>query len=284
MKASAVHEVILVPQQFATIQAAIDAVVGPATIVVGPGVYPESISVLDKETLIIQSARLSRRGVTIRGFEGSAVIHAVRSQLHLSGICIRSDFRLRGLLVDDGQINLQECIVAGNRSAGFPNAGAGMLCRRSKVHLQKSAIIGNAVGSTPGATSAGGGLYLEDCVAEIAGTTIQANVVYGSSQARGGGVAFVGSKVRLWRGRVTDNALYADDCAGGGIYLENSRGCQVGGSVVTGNDCQLGRGGGIFVAGSESDISVHRNSFVRQNHPTDIEFEPENVVPNTRSA
>jgi hypothetical protein len=274
VKAVAVHEVILVPQQFATIQAAINAVVGPTTVVVEPGVYSESISVLEKEMVVIQSARLSRRGVTIRGADGLAVIHAVRSQLHLSGICIRSDSRLRGLLVDDGQINLQECVVAGNRIAGSPNAGAGMLCRRSKVHLQKSAIIGNAVGSTPGATSAGGGLYLEECVAEIAGTTVQANVVYGSGHARGGGVAFVGSKVRIWRCRVTDNALYADHCAGGGIYLENSRGCELGGSVVTGNDCQRGRGGGIFVAGCESDISVHRNSFVRQNHPTDIEFEP----------
>ncbi|HZE12535.1 MAG TPA: right-handed parallel beta-helix repeat-containing protein [Chthoniobacterales bacterium] len=279
MKAIAVHEVILVPQQFATIQAAVDAVAGPATIVVEPGVYSESISVVEKKTLIIQSARLSRRGVTIRGFEGLAVIHAVRSQLHLSGLCIRSDSRLRGLLVDDGQINLQECVVAGNRIDGSPNAGAGMLCRRSNVRLQKSAIIGNAIGSASGTTSAGGGLYLEDCVAEIAGTTIQANVVYGSGQARGGGVALVGSKVRMWRSRVTDNALYADHCAGGGIYLENSGGCQLGGSVVAGNDCQLGRGGGIFVAGCESDISVHRNSFVRQNHPTDIDFESENAGP-----
>lgn len=280
MNAASVHEVFLVPQQFATIQAAIDAAVAPTTVVVAPGVYPESIAVLEKQSLVIQSAGLSRRGVTITGSNGLAVIHAVGTELHLSGICIRSDSRMRGLWVEDGLVNLQECIVSGNRITANDSQpmGAGILCRRSKVRLQKTAIIGNVASVESAADVGGGGLYLEGCSTEIAGTTIQANVVYGSDHARGGGLALLESKVRMWRSRVTDNTLYATKCAGGGIYLERSLGCQLGGSVVTGNDCQVGWGGGIFVLGGEQDISVHRNTFVRQNQPTDIDFRSVNLA------
>src|SRR5260370_23424508 len=107
-----VHKVLFVPEQFPTIQAAIDATSGPATIMVAPQLYPETVYVIDKPYVVIQSTRLSRRGVTISGNDSSSLIPVARSTLHLSGIEIRSIARCRGLLLTSSYIRLQYCIVA----------------------------------------------------------------------------------------------------------------------------------------------------------------------------
>ena len=206
---SAIHEVFLVPSQFATIQAAIDAVVGPSTIVVFPGVYPESVSVREKQSLVIQSSALSRRGVTLSGGDGAAVVMVERSALYLSGIELRSGARLRGVWATEATLSLQDCVISGNRVCTSSNAfGAGMACRHGSVHIQKSLIAGNTVAPTEGRSeSRGGGLYLEECTVEIAGSTVQGNEVYSDLLAQGGGVWCSKSRLRLWKSRITDNAL-----------------------------------------------------------------------------
>ena len=246
------HDVFFVPQQFATIQEAIAACSGPATVVIAPGVYDESVRVAEKESVVMQSAVLSRRGVCIRG--GLSV---ERSVVYLSGIELRSNGRVRGCMAVDAAISLQECVIAGNRTA--EPFGAGMMCRNSKVRIQKSAIIGNVV-ETAASIAGGGGVYLEDCRAEIAGSTIQANDVYAPEAIRGGGICSVRSTMRMWRSRVTDNA-------GGGIWFEAPLDSQLGGSVITGN-----RGGGIVIDGDRARVTIHRNTVVRQNYPTDVAF------------
>ncbi len=275
MRETAAHEILFVPQQLSTIQAALDAVSGPTTIVVAPAMYSESLRVMDKSYVVIQSARLSRRGVTLSGDGGLAVLSLEGSTLHLSGIEVRSRARSRGLWAVNSSISFQECVVAGNyvgEEADEPY-GAGMLCRGSKVRIQKSTVAGNVIdrGSLP-ATAGGGGLFFQDCQVEIAGSTIQANAVYAEGSARGGGVWCERSTLRMWRSRVTDNALHGASCEGAGLYFSAPLDCQLGGSVITGNGSPRAHGGGIFVLGDPAHVHIHRNTVVRQNHPTDIDF------------
>ncbi|HEX3527627.1 MAG TPA: right-handed parallel beta-helix repeat-containing protein [Thermoanaerobaculia bacterium] len=272
MESAAAHEIFLVPQQFPALQAALDAVSGPTTIVVEPALYAETVYVIDKPYVVIQSSRLSRRGVTLSGDDGLAVLCVERSALHLSGIEVRSKARSRGLWVLSSSLSLQECVVAGNYvgNGADESFGAGLLCRDSRVRIQKSTITGNIVDGG-GADSAGGGLFVQDCQVEIAGATIQANEVYAMHRAGGGGIWCERSTLRMWRSRVTDNALHAAWCAGGGIAFKAPLGCQLGGSVITGNGSPQGKGGGIFIEGDAACVSIHRNTVVRQNHPTDFD-------------
>jgi Right handed beta helix region len=272
------HEVFLVPQQFPAIQAAVDAASGPTTIVVEPELYAETVHVVDRPYIVIQSSRLGRRGVTISGDGGSSVFRVERSTLHLSGIEVRSKARSRGLLVLDSSLSLQECVVAGNHaghhiddSSGEP-FGAGMLCRDSRMRIQKSTLSGNVVDVGAAASAAGGGgLFFQGCQVEIAGSTIQANAVYATGRAAGGGIWFERSTLRMWRSRVTDNALHAASCEGAGMFFRAPLGCQLGGSVITGNGSPRGRGGGIFIEGDAARVVIHGNTTVRQNHPTDLD-------------
>ena len=273
MKAFTEHEIFFVPQQFPAIQSALDAASGPTTIVVAPGLYAETLHVLDKPYVVLQSSQLSRRGVTVSGDGGLAVLEVEGATLHLSGIEVRSRARSRGLSVMHSSVSLQECVVAGNyvgEDASEP-FGAGMVCRDSTVRLQKSTVTGNVLNRGTAAIASGGGLYFQDCHVEIAGSTIQANAVYAMGPARGGGIWCERSTLRMWRSRVTDNALHAASCAGAGMYINAPLDCQLGGSVITGNGSPRGLGGGIFVEGDSSHVFIHRNTVVRQNHPTDID-------------
>jgi len=268
------HQVLLVPQQYATLQAAIDAVSGPATILVAPGLYAESLHLTDLPYLVIQSTHLTRRGVTLAGNGGSAVIRAERSTLHLSGIEVRSNGRQRGVDVAASNLSFQDCIVAGNRvdaAVGEPG-GAGLRAVDSKLRIQKTAIIGNVIDAGDDAGRArGAGIDALRCQIEIAGCTIQANALYSRGPARGAGMYCEAGTLRLWRSRVTDNALHASNAHGGGIHFAASLGAQLGGSVITGNGGPDVRGGGVFIDGDPAAVNIHRNTVVRQNHPNDVE-------------
>ena len=141
-----------------------------------------------------------------------------------------------------------------------------MHCRDAKVRIQKSMLAGNTVDRDSAPLTGGGALYLRNCDVEIAGASIQANAVYSTNAARGGGIWADGGRMRMWRSRVTDNALHAPSTRGGGIYFARSEGAQLGGSVITGNN-----GGGIAIDGAPERVVIHANTVVRQNHPDDVE-------------
>jgi hypothetical protein len=273
------HGVFFVPSQFATIQEAVDAIVRPTTIMISPGLYAEDVFVGKKDYVVIESTRLSRRGVTLAGGGAATVLTLEGSVVHLSGIEIRSNHRARGISMVDSSLSLQECVLAGNGvGAGSDHPfGAGMLCRGSRVRIQKSTVAGNTLEHAR--VAAGAGLHFVDCRIEIAGSSVQTNAIYASEAARGGGIWCERSQMRMWRSRVTDNALYAPACEGAGIYFKDSAGAQLGGSVITGNGSVAGRGGGVFILGDPARVSIHGNTVVRQNHPSDLDIEEDTAVP-----
>jgi hypothetical protein len=264
MTSPAPQEILFVPAQFATLQQAVDAVREPATIVVEPGVHAGSVRVDGKTSLVIQSARLARRGVTMTG--GLSIVD---SHVWLSGVEIRG--AARAIAVDGGSLSLQECVIAGSRTR--EPFGAAMLCRNAAVRVQKSAIVGNVIEADD--VAGGAALYFCDCRIEIAGSTIQGNAAYGR-EARGGGIWCERSSMRMWRSRVTDNALFGEVCEGSGIYFREPLDCRLGGSVITGNGSVAGRGGGVFIAGDARRVVIHRDTVVRQNHPNDVEISRRN--------
>jgi hypothetical protein len=263
------HDVFFVPAQFGRIQDAIDAVAGPATIMIEPGIYDESLQVIGKQYLVVESTRLGRRGVVITGNTEANVVTVESSKLYLSGIEIRSNRRARGIRAIDSSISLQECVVAGNAIGAGDAFGAGMCCHDSSVRIQKSIVAGNTVdcGSSEGG---GGGLYLVDCKVEIAGSSLQTNEVYATDVARGGGVWCERSQLRLWRSRITENWLFAPRSEGAGAYFRDAAATQLGGSVISGNGSVAGKGGGVFISGDRATVAIHRNTVIRQNHPDDL--------------
>jgi hypothetical protein len=60
----------------------IEAVFRPATIMISPGVYAEDVRVAGKPYLVIESTRLSKRGVTLVGADATSVMTIEGSVVH----------------------------------------------------------------------------------------------------------------------------------------------------------------------------------------------------------
>src|SRR5258708_30665449 len=264
------HDVFLVPSEFRTITEAIEAAVRPATIMISPGVYVEDLRVAGKPYLVLQSARFLRRGVTVVGVAAPSVLAIDGSQVHLSGIDIRSNARARGMSIVESHVSLQDCVVSGNHvGESFDQPfGAGIMGRSSTVRIQRSTVAGNTVQRN--GPAGGGGLHFVDCNVGVMGSSVQTNAVYAAGMAPAGGIWCERSKIRMWRSRVTDNVMYAEDCEGAGIYFRDSGGAVIAGSVITGNGSPEGRGGGRFVRGNQRGVGIHTNSFGGRNHATEL--------------
>lgn len=267
------HDVLLVPAQYPTIGDAVRALRRPSTIMVSPGVYAEDVVLVDVPDVVISTTHFGRRGVVLVGDVADSVVRAENSSVYLSGIEIRSNGRARAISATRTKMALQECVLAGNRVRGDDDLleGAGMWCVDSAVRIQKSMLIGNSI-EAPKGEARGGALHCTDCKVEIAGCTLQANTLHAGAGAKGAGVYLARSRLRLWRSRVTDNALFAASGEGAGVYCEDSA-AQLGGSVITGNSAHSGVGAGLYVRGATGEVAVHGNTVVRQNYPDDQLFQ-----------
>ncbi|HKV40908.1 MAG TPA: hypothetical protein VJX67_16985, partial [Blastocatellia bacterium] len=188
-----------------------------------------------------------------------------------------------GMFCRRSSVRIQKSSVIGN-TLDYRTSGRDALARDSIAYavqgiaepgepLKRSSRIdpdGFAQSDDADPEARGGGLYLEECSVEIAGSTIQANAVYCEGMARGGGIWCERSRMRMWRSRVTDNHIQSAASEGAGIYFKCPLASELGGSVITGNGSAEGRGGGIFVEGEAAKVAIHRNSAIRQNHPDDI--------------
>lgn len=240
---------------------------------VSPGVYAEDVVLVDVPDVVISTTHFGRRGVVLVGDAAESVVRAENTSVYLSGIEIRSNGRARAISATRTKMALQECVLAGNRVRGDDDLleGAGMWCVDSAVRIQKSMLIGNSI-EAPKGEARGGALHCTDCKVEIAGCTLQANTLHAGAGAKGAGVYLARSRLRLWRSRVTDNALFAASGEGAGVYCEDSA-AQLGGSVITGNSAHSGVGAGLYVRGATGEVAVHGNTVVRQNYPDDQLFQ-----------
>jgi hypothetical protein len=193
---------------------------------------------MDKQYVVIQSVGLTRRGVTLTGQDDHSVFVIERSTLHLSGIEVRSDGRMRGIWASDSKLSLQDCVIAGNRISLHSNVagaddstvpesdsvypapfGAGMFSRRASVRIQKSAIIGNTSGSTAAGTFSDSNDDFHHAAA--AGSDQLSNA---RSEALGGGLYFEDCAVEIAGSTIQANAVDGKAKArGGGIWCERSR-------------------------------------------------------------
>jgi predicted outer membrane repeat protein len=161
----------------------------------------------------------------------------------------------RGIeITDSSGVSLYLVHVAGHRTKEH---GAGIFAQRAGDSPDKRLLIQDCLIEANRTQGRGGGLYLEDTVAVIRGSAVQAN----ESAVNGGGICAVGSEERqilLEDSLVTDNVVHVPSGLprasrtgwagqvghGGGLFIESGS-VHLKGSDVLENLAQ-GAGGGIF--------------------------------------
>jgi len=251
---------LLVPSQYPSIQAAIDAAVDDDTVIVSPGTYTgygnrdidfkgkaiivRSIDTNDPNVVAATIIDCQQQG---RGFYLNGCVDATISGLTITNGLADSG---GGIYIQDSNVTLSNCRIAHNATkAGVihldPNGGygGGLYCARSTVEISQCSLSNNRTGH------GGDGEYI------------------GGKGGCGGAVGCVGSSVIIRTSEIRENLTGAgglNDFAYGGVRASAGNGagiCCDETSCLEISDCNIlgnsvnidyedssGRGGGIYCA------------------------------------
>ena len=269
-------QIIWVPDQQPTIQAAINAATNEDTIFVRPGVYVENIKFLGKSVSVV-----SEKGATVTTIDGgqrdSVVTYSGAESGVLSGFTIRngrSGFDTPGfgngggIRMDNGaQPTIVQNIISGNRAC----SGAGISASFSSPKISENLITDNVQFGCSGGVGGAGISIVGDqgqfLFTQIVGNTIANNHL---SSASGAGISlFSAGDVEVRANIITTNvATGLSPCTqGGGIWIVNSSGAKIVQNLITENSA--GCGGGLYwaIPDAAPGPKLFNNTLVDNNAP-----------------
>lgn len=269
---------IYVPQQYATIQAAVDASAGGDIVVVQDGTYFFSSPLTFKgKAITVRSAngpancildgQKTTQVITFESYEGN---HSV-----LSGFTIQNGNAENGggISLNGSSPTIDHCVVRGNRATSAK--GGGIYCLSSSAIIKNCTIINNsAIG---GSDAFGGGIYSKSGSLMITDCSIIGNYAEGSGGCSpsgawagysfGGGIYFDGGSPTIRRSTLDSNTAHGGGCGptrgtplsyGGGIYCKSSsptiEGCTIKNNSTTASD--RSGGGAYFLQSSASLVNT----------------------------
>jgi len=240
---------IMVPDDFPTIQAAVNAAAGHGeTVLVRPGIYLENIVVFRKNVVIT-----SEKGPELTVIDGQGAGSVVTFEENSAGASLIGFTITNGFSTTDGGgilCSLANPIITGNRIEGnrAEDDGGGVALKDSVALLTGNVIANNSAGTL----GTGGGLYLLESDATFSGDRLFEN----TAGHRGGGIAAYESYIEVINGLFVDNkaGLIA---AGGGLALDDS-GAFLTNVTFVGNS---GYNGGALACCADATVTASNSIF-----------------------
>jgi hypothetical protein len=185
MTAVAMGATIYVPDDYPTIQGAIDAAVDGDEIIVRPGTYLENIDFLGKKISVTGEGRAL--GTVIDGSQAGSVVSFMSGETYksiLDGFTIMNGDESvgGGIRLENSNAKILHCIIKENVSTSSKAQGGGIYANNSSPFILGCMIIRNT------AREAGGGIYVEGGSPIITGCTIALNEHNGATSGGGGGI------------------------------------------------------------------------------------------------
>lgn len=255
--------VLLVPQEYGTIQSAVDAAADGDTVLVSPGTYTENIEILGKSLDLTSESGCDE--TVIDGSSSGAVVFVdcPDDTVLIKGFEIMHG-SASGVRDFNGYLRIHECRVSGNWSANY--AGGIDIGEGNRLELVSSELSGNSTDHCGGGLriDGSGGLFCWNCTFQYNSADDFGGGLYhnfgqdilvrnchfiGNSSYDGGGICLVCSFSPL-----IENCLIVDNTAeryGGGIYVDHVTDVPSGSFVnctVSGNN-DFGGAGGLYQYG-----------------------------------
>ncbi|MBL7046230.1 MAG: right-handed parallel beta-helix repeat-containing protein [Candidatus Marinimicrobia bacterium] len=225
---------INIPDDYATIQAGLNAADSTDTVLVQPGTYYENIFWPETNGIKLMSAGDSSNTI-IDGSGFSSVIY-----MNPQTVTIDTTTLIQGFKITNG---------------GNVQSGGGLYISKCSPVIRDCHVLENH------SLGLGGGIYISDSSrTQISNTTISMNTSVGSSLGSGGGV-YIGltSEVHLTYCVVTGNHTYGyHDGLGGGICAESSA-ISIANCEISMNEAESGinaLGGGIYINGGSISLNT----------------------------
>ncbi len=276
----AVSATIYVPDNYPTIQEAVNAALNGDTVIVRSGTYLENI-LIDGKTVTLKSEQ-GPEATVIDGQRANSVVRLVRSDSTLEGFtltngrgyyltfssgggiyCDSSSPTITGNIITDnlafygggiytmyGSPTIENNVISDNISDSGPGCGVGICCVSSTTLIENNIISNNST-----ATGDGGGIY-----SFFASTTIKGNAVSGNSAETGGGIQIT---YDIGPATIAGNTVTGNSAIkGGGLHLFLTSPAI---SNNTFSDNSAKHGGGLYLDSSSSIVS---GNIVSRNMPT----------------
>jgi len=280
-----------VPGSYRTISAAIAAAHSGDTVLVAPGTYRESLTIIGKNVAVRSSGGASRTIIAAPGGRSPVTFQNVGRTAQLWGFRIVSGNAPSGqgggvTAANNASPTIAYNQIVSNRSVD----GGGILAYGSSspdiayntIQSNHVSVFGGGIfaymGSNPTirgnvisgntATDGGGGIYLEansgNRSARAGGTVTQNHITGNSAGEAGGGIMLRTGEVAV----ISANVITGNTAAyGGGIHVEtNGSGPYITGNTINSNSAPTssaypgsGSGGGISVFGQSTPTIVHNS-------------------------
>jgi|GEM_PF-3694725 len=255
-----------VPQNYPTIQNAINNASNGDSIIVSPGTYNENIQILDKSIFLLSNYEnsLDSNEINLTKIIGqqNGIFNRVldiqgSSQTEISGFYISGGIsntsHAQGIYISNSSVFVSSVNVTHNKQPNSSSDGAGIHCNECDLELQNSYVTNNHAGDY------GGGIFAETSSSINIDNCIISN---NSSELSGGGVYIdTNSEISINNSNISNNVAEVN---GGGFYFHNCSGYI--------NNCQMfsnysnidgGHGGGI--SGWDGSNITLENSLIRGN-------------------
>jgi len=224
---------LIVPDDYPTIQAAIDAADKGDTVLVRPGTYVENIDFGGKAITV--KSKLGPYYTVIDGNQSGSVVTFESSEGNdsiLQGFTLTNGSGSQdpsghliggGIRCSDSSPTILGNVIEGNQAA----YGGGIAAYGTYVAIENNVIRENF------ATNGGGGIVFKDCIA--GGPRVINNVIYGNiTDQWGGGIfAWTNSRVSVENATITLNTAFLD---GGGIACNNTSAVIIKNSIIWGDN------------------------------------------------
>jgi uncharacterized membrane protein len=247
---------ILVPGNYPTIQAAINAASNGDTVLVSPGTYVENINVNGK-AITVTSSNGPLTTIIDGNHNGTVVTfnHSETAASVLSGFTIRNGFQNGGfgggISISSASPTVSSNLITGNHAA----TGIGIFVNGGSSLIKNNTISNNDQTGAGSGGSGGGGILVfgaSSGTVQIIANTITNNSLLSGGQ--GGGISSAGGGALLQGNLISGNAVYND---GGGITAYNiSAPLTIVENVIVNNTALTGKGGGMNLLLPSSSASV----------------------------
>lgn len=279
------EHVINVPEDFRTIQAAINEVPEGDTILVHPGVYVEAIDFGGNDfvlgSLYLTTGDLAYIDSTVIDGDERSVVNFERGeseQAELAGFTLINGRGVRidlssptvhhctitgnihgnysgGFMIDQGNPIIYDCLIFEN---GARDHGGGIQLGRS------SPVISNCIIRDNNANNGGGGISIwQDSFPVFSNCIISGN----SARSGGGGIAANGSEPVFDHCLIYDNEVRRDGGGGGGVYVHEGSIILIN-CTISGNTATTGGAVRCYVDGNAEVYS----SILWGNDPQEVSF------------
>jgi hypothetical protein len=219
-------QIINVPDDYPTIQAAVLASHNGDTVLVQPGIYNENVSIegfcitLASRYLVTQDTSFISQTIIDGNQAGRGIKIWMVDSLHLSGLTVTggsSDFWGGGIACSESSNVLIEHIkISGNKSAFYGGGISVMQCE--DLICRNIEIDSNVACDVLNNWDMGGGIYCEDSSPYFEDFIISGNTADAMFYGQGGGIYCLNASPVFKNGYIINNTAYN----GGAVYCYNS--------------------------------------------------------------